>query len=634
MKKFLNRLLAVVCTAGLLLSAASALTVDQAVELLEDYYVDELPAAAYEAATLDELFQAIGDPYTYYMSAEEYKAFMDSVEGASQVGIGVGIQYKDEGILISRVIPGGTAEEAGLEAGDIIVSIDGTSCVPGQESDVNRIAGREGTQVTIEVLRTDGTKQSFTLARRAFTVPTATVRLLEDGQGYIQCDSFGSTTGDIFANGIEKYDGQAGLWLVDIRSNGGGLISAAEETSGAFTGQGFIVWLRDANGNYSYSVHADPALTEKAAVVLTNGYSASASEIFSSAVKDYGVGIVVGGRSYGKGVAQIMLNQDTNPDLFDGDALKITSYRFYSAALNTTDCVGTLPTLLVADDQTETVAQLLRTVAPEKAAGWLRLTLNGQVFYINAASALENEEGSAALAELFAALPPDAKAAVGTGGGWSERSVPQAAQELGITYSSRWFTDVAGTGYADELNTMAAYGLLRGQGDGTYKPEGSVTRAELCAMICQVLNRSSSSPCSFTDVPANAWYAPYVAKACEIGVIQGRGNGTFDPNGLVTQEELITCVGRLADFLNANCHELLEGVEDVGFDGAAVESFSQWAKPYVWLLADGYRDNVDENAPSMLCGAPEDIDPQANVTRAEAGATLCRLLTGLGILTY
>lgn len=634
MKKFLNRLLAVICTAGLLLSAASALTVEQAVGLLEDYYVDDLPAAAYEAKTLDELFQAIGDPYTYYMSAEEYQAFIDSVEGASQVGIGVGIQYKDEGILISRIIPGGTAEEAGLVAGDLIVSIDGTSCVPGQESDVNRIAGQEGSQVTIEVLHADGTRQRLTLTRRAFTVPTATVKLLEDGQGYIQCDSFGSTTGSIFADGIKQYDGQTGLWLVDIRSNGGGLISAAEATSGAFTGQGFIVWLRDANGNYTYSVHANPALTDKAAVVLTNGYSASASEIFSSAIKDYGVGIVVGGRTFGKGVAQILLNQETNPDLFEGDALKITSYRFYSAALNTTDCVGTLPTLLIADDQVEAVAGLLRAAEPENSAGWLRLTLNGQAFYVDAASALKDEEGSAALAELFAALPPEVKAAVGAGDGWSERSVPQAAQDLGVTYSSRWFTDVENSGYAGELNTMAAYGLLQGKGDGTYMPQGSVTRAELCAMICQVLNRSSSSPCPFTDVPANAWYAPYVTKACEIGVIRGKGDGTFDPNGLVTQEEMITCVGRLADFLNANCHELLEEAQNVEFDGAAIADYAQWARPYVWLLGDGYRDNVDESAPTMLCGAPEDIDPHAYVTRAEAGATLCRLLTGVGILTY
>lgn len=634
MKKFLNRLLAVICTAGLLLSAASALTVEQAVGLLEDYYVDDLPAAAYEAKTLDELFQAIGDPYTYYMSAEEYQAFIDSVEGASQVGIGVGIQYKDEGILISRIIPGGTAEEAGLVAGDLIVSIDGTSCVPGQESDVNRIAGQEGSQVTIEVLHADGTRQSLTLTRRAFTVPTATVKLLEDGQGYIQCDSFGSTTGSIFADGIKQYDGQTGLWLVDIRSNGGGLISAAEATSGAFTGQGFIVWLRDANGNYTYSVHANPALTDKAAVVLTNGYSASASEIFSSAIKDYGVGIVVGGRTFGKGVAQILLNQETNPDLFEGDALKITSYRFYSAALNTTDCVGTLPTLLVADDQVEAVAGLLRAAEPENSAGWLRLTLNGQAFYVDAASALKDEAGSAALAELYAALPPEVKAAVGAGDGWSERSVPQAAQDLGVTYSSRWFTDVENSGYAGELNTMAAYGLLQGKGDGTYMPQGSVTRAELCAMICQVLNRSSSSPCPFTDVPANAWYAPYVTKACEIGVIRGKGDGTFDPNGLVTQEEMITCVGRLADFLNANCHELLGEAQNVEFDGAAIADYAQWARPYVWLLGDGYRDNVDESAPTMLCGAPEDIDPHAYVTRAEAGATLCRLLTGVGILTY
>lgn len=634
MKKHLCRLLAAVCAAALLLSPASALTVEQAVELLEDYYVDDLPQAAYQAKTLDELFQAIGDPYTYYMNAEQYQAFISSVEGESHVGIGVTIQYKDAGILITRIIPGGAAEEAGLKSGDIIVSVDGTPCVPGQESDVNRITGPEGTQVTIEVLHADGQRQEYTLTRRGFTVPTATVELSEDGSAYIQCDSFGSTTGGIIADGIAKYDGQTDLWLVDVRNNTGGLITAARDTTGAFVGEGYIVWLRGADGYYSYSVNLTPALTDKAAVVLTNLYSASASEIFSSAIKDYSAGIVVGGRTYGKGVAQILLDQETDPDLFSGDALKLTAYRFYSPNTNTTDCVGTIPTLLVPDSQVDGVARLLEAGAPQAPAGWLRVTLGGLPFYVDVPSARKEEAGRAALAELFAALPPGAETAVGTEQGWNVLSVEQAAAELEVTYTSRWFTDVSASPYAGELNTMATYELLWGKGDGTYGPDGTLTRAELCSMLCLILNRKSSGTAPFQDVPANVWFAPYVAKITEMGIMAGKGGGSFDPNGLVTQEEMITVLGRLADFLNANCHELLAEAEELPFNGSAVAGYAAWARPYVWLLGDGYRDNVDGRSPSMLLQPPEDIDPHANVTRAEAGASLCRLLTTLGILAY
>lgn len=634
MKKHLRRLLAAICTAALLLTPAAALTVEQALELLEAAYVDPLPASAYEAGTLDELFQAIGDPYTYYMSAEEYQAFTDAVEGASQVGIGVAVQYKDEGILISRIIPGGTAEEAGLAAGDTIVAIDGVPCVPAQESDVSRITGEEGTRVTLEVLRADGSKKSFTLERRGFTVPTATVSLLEGGQGYILCDSFGGATGAIFAEGIDAYDGQAGLWLVDVRHNSGGRLDAAQDTAGVFTGQAIVAWLRDAGGQYTPCPSFNEALTDGPAVVLTDLYSASASEIFSSAIKDYGVGIVVGGRTYGKGVAQILLDEDNLPELFQGDALKITAYRFYSPALNTTDSIGTLPTLLVPDSQAAGVALLLGAEEPLSKAGWLRLTLNGLDFYIDVPSALKEEAGRAALAALFAALPPNTETAVGEEEKWSVLPVKEAAGKLGVAYDSRWFTDVAGSSYADELNTMAAYGLLRGVGDGAYAPDKPITRAELCAMLCYALNRVSANAPAYSDVPADAWYAPYVARITEMGLVNGKGGGIFDPNGQVTNQELSTVLGRLACFLNANCYELIAGTADVPFEGDAVADYAVWARPYVWLLADGYRDNVDETVPDMLLRAPEETDPLAPTTRAEAGAALCRVLMGLRILNY
>lgn len=145
MKQHLRRLLAAVGTLAMLTTAASALSVEQAVDLLEEYYVDDLPQAAYEAETLDELFAAVGDPYTFYMTEEEYQAFLGSVEGSEeQVGIGVAVSYTDAGIEINTVLPGGAAEAGGLVAGDVIIAIDGESCVPAKESDVTRIAARRG----------------------------------------------------------------------------------------------------------------------------------------------------------------------------------------------------------------------------------------------------------------------------------------------------------------------------------------------------------------------------------------------------------------------------------------------------------------------------------------------------------
>ena len=326
MKKLLRRLLAAVCSLLLLLGSASALTLEQAVRLLEEYYVDDLPAGAYEAETIDELFQALGDPYSYYMDEEDYHAFIESVEGVSRVGIGVSITYAETGIVINSIIPGGAAEELGLVEGDTITAVDGVSCVPAQESDVARIAGPEGTAVSLTILHENGTSETIRAVRRPFTVPTISAQLLENGSVLIDCDSFATDTGAAFCDIVTEYGEEAGLWLVDLRSNGGGLADSAVAAAGVFTGPGFLLYFRDGEGNYSPSLHFDEALTGVPAVVLTNGYTASASEIFASAIKDFGAGIVVGERTYGKGVAQILLDHDARPVLFDGDAMKITAY--------------------------------------------------------------------------------------------------------------------------------------------------------------------------------------------------------------------------------------------------------------------------------------------------------------------
>lgn len=633
MKHYLRRLLAAVCAAALLTTSAFALTVEQALDLLEEYYVDPLPPAAYEAETLDEIFSAIGDSYTYYMDAQEYDDFISSVEGGSQVGIGVAILYTSEGILINSVLPGGAAEEAGLESGDIIVAIDGASCVPGQESDVARITGPEGTAVSLTILRTDGREETLSLVRRPFAVPTTTVSLLENGQGLINCDSFATSTGDTFSENVSRYDDETDLWLVDVRSNPGGVVSGALGAIGVFTGPVIPLYFRDSQGSYQMYLSSADHVTEDPVVVLTNAYSASASEIFAGAIKDYGAGIVVGGRTYGKGVAQRVLDESTHPDLFQGDCLKVTTYRFYTGAVNTTDGIGVIPTLLLADEYTADAAMLLRAAAPDELTGWTCLTLGGRDFYVDVRSALVEEDSAAAVAELFAALPPDAGVAIGTSAGWFPVKVPAAAAFLDVDYASRWFTDVDDSPYGAELNVLATYGLLRGVGGGLFLPKDTLSRAELCALLSLTLDRVSNAASPFSDVPDDSWFAPYVTAMYELGLVKGYGDGAFGPDDPVTQEELITVLGRLADFLNANCHEALKEVTDEEREAPALAGFSDWAKDYVWLLGLSFSD-ADGETVCLLHTGVEEIDSSAPVLREEAGADLYYILTTLGILTY
>ena len=183
MKKYIARFACAVLALVLLTAPACALTVPEALELLEERYYFDIPEDAYEADSLDELFQLLGDPYTYYMSREEYESFLDDVEGeVNTVGIGAMIRFTEQGLLVDSVVAGGSAQEAGIQAGDLIVAADGVSCVPGGQSHRELLMGKEGTTVKVSVLR-DGQTREYTLTRRALHIPNTEITLLENGVG-------------------------------------------------------------------------------------------------------------------------------------------------------------------------------------------------------------------------------------------------------------------------------------------------------------------------------------------------------------------------------------------------------------------------------------------------------------------
>ena len=609
MKKRLFRLGALCCVAAMTITTtAQALSVEEAYDILQRSYVDKLPRAAQDAKSLDELF-SYTDDYTYYMTAEEYQAFLQGVEGdVSFAGIGAEITYVPEGIRIVSVLKGGGAEKAGLAAGDIIIAIEGEPCAPGGAEHRAKLLGEAGTSVTVTVRHADGTQADYTVTRALVTQTNTTVSVT-DGVGYIDCDSFGTQTGTYFQEGVRGNDSAVHAWIVDLRGNGGGLTSAAVSALGAFSGKD---------------------LTDRPAIVLMDSGSASASEIFAGDVLGTGSGIVIGTRSYGKGVAQVLYDESNCPYLH-GDAVKVTAYRFYCAGGNTTDRIGVVPTLYIPQDQAVAAARLL-SGEKTKDSAYLRLVLNGCDFYIDISAA--KESSSAALEAILTALTPDAEIYWGENGGETKLTLAQAREKCGFAASSALdFSDVADSEYAQKIDSLAASRIVFGDG-GKFRPDATMTRAEVCALLAQALDLYSTADGYFTDVAKGSWYAPSVNAMAAIGLGSGVGGGKFDPNATMTQEEFITVLGRRVEFVNLDAREFLDKNPLAILQPLPkYKSFSHWAIRSAELLTNSVFDE-NGDAVNMYCMSLEDIEPQVPILREQAAAALYNALRTTGVLKY
>lgn len=623
------RLGAFSCAAALLLATgAQALSVEEAREILQRSYVDRLPRAAQDASSLDELF-SYTDDYTYYMTGEEYKAFLAGVEGEeSFAGIGAEITYGEQGITIVSVLKGGGAERAGLTAGDVIIAIDGEKCVPGTAEAREKLLGEEGTKVTVTVRRADGSEKDFTVTR-ALVVQTNTSVSAEGGVGYIDCDSFGSQTGTYFQDGVRKYDRAVRTWIVDLRGNGGGLTSAAVTALGTFAGKGDLAYFVDRDGDAIPERYAGADLTDKPVIVLMNAGSASASEIFAGGILGTGTGIVIGERSYGKGVAQIVYDGTNCPYLTD-DAVKVTAYRFYCAGGNTSDRVGVVPTLYIPQGTASAAAELLAGAKPADGSAYLHLVLNGLDFYVDITAA---KQQTLALEGILRALAPDTELYWGENGTEERVTSAQVRERCGKAEMSMDFSDASGSAYEKEINTLAAYRIVFGD-KGKFRPGDTMTRAEICALLAQALDVYSSADGYFTDVPKGSWYASSVNAMASLGLISGVGGGRFAPNATMTQEEFITVLGRLVEFLNLDARAYLdEHPLAILQPLAQYKDFSPWAIRCVDLLTSSVTDE-DGDAVTMYCTDLAHIEPKAPILREQAAAALCNALRATGAMKY
>lgn len=271
---------------------------------------------------------ALGDPYTVYYTAEEYEEMMESSDG-EYVGIGVQISQSESTnvITVIRVFRGSGAEEAGMQAGDMLYKVDGED-ITGEDvnSVVAKIRGNAGTTVHIEVYR-DSVKDyvEMDVERRDVSMDTVEWKMLENGMGYLQITEFDGVTYEQFVMALEdlKAQGMKGM-ILDLRDNPGGRLDQVVEIADDFLSEGTIVSTKNKNGLGSTYEADEEVRFEGPMVVLTNGNSASASEVLAGALKDYEKAKLVGTTTFGKGIVQSIYPFE------DGTAIKITVSDYYT----------------------------------------------------------------------------------------------------------------------------------------------------------------------------------------------------------------------------------------------------------------------------------------------------------------
>ena len=309
--------------------------------MLEQKYIGEIDEEKLIEGAIKGYVEGLEDPYTEYLTKEEMQDFTEETSG-EYVGIGVYItNYKtNNSILVVGVMKGSPALDAGMQAGDIIEKIDGTLYTGEQLNAATRVLkGQEGTNVKVTIVR-DGKEEELNIVRKKITVDHVASQMLEDNIGYIQVESFDSGVADRAEEQLNelKEKGAKGI-ILDLRSNGGGIVDEATGIADLFLNKGETVLITKGKSENEDETKAkkDPIIKDIPLVVLVNQGSASASEILAGALKDKYGATIVGMNTYGKGVIQTLYS------LSNGGGLKITTEEYYTPNHNKINKVGIKP---------------------------------------------------------------------------------------------------------------------------------------------------------------------------------------------------------------------------------------------------------------------------------------------------
>lgn len=308
-------------------------------EMLDTYYVEDYDKELAEELMYTGLIAGVGDPYTYYLSADSLAEQVEKNSGHF-VGIGVEIYAGDDGyIVVSSVTPGGPAEAAGILAEDKITEVDGESITGKTAADVSSLVkGEEGTDVTLTIFReSTGEVLEKTVTRQDIQVKTVSWSMMDDNIGYISITNFRENTYSQFKEALDTLEAEGMEKLVlDLRNNTGGLVKSAHEIGEELLPEGIMVYTMDKEGNREDTL-CDDVYNDVPMVVLVNGNSASAAEILAGAIQDTGRGELIGTTTFGKGLVQRLFT------LPDGSGLNVTIQKYYTPNGTSIHGVGITP---------------------------------------------------------------------------------------------------------------------------------------------------------------------------------------------------------------------------------------------------------------------------------------------------
>lgn len=309
-------------------------------DLLDQYYYEDIDEDKLIQSMYAGIADGVGDPYTCYYTKEEYASMNETTSG-TYYGIGAVLtqDVKTNVVTILHVYGGSPAEEAGVRDGDVIVKVEDIAGDSLELSElVKHIKGEEGTTVHLQLLR-EGEQDYVELdvQRRQVEIPTVEHQMLEGNIGLIQVSEFSDNTPQQFDAAIQELQSQGMVsMIVDLRNNPGGVLDAVVAMLDELLPEGILVYTEDKYGNRS-DYNSEESSLDIPMAVLINENSASASEIFAGAVKDYAYGTLIGTTSYGKGIVQSIISME------DGSALKVTMAKYFTPKGNYIHEVGIAP---------------------------------------------------------------------------------------------------------------------------------------------------------------------------------------------------------------------------------------------------------------------------------------------------
>lgn len=302
-----------------------------------------------EDAAADAMVNAMGDRWSYYIPAAELPSFLENSENA-YVGIGVTVQATDDnsGLMVIAVQPGGPAEEAGVQVGDVIIQVDGESAQDRTVTEISAmIKGEEGTVVSITVLRS-GEGITMTVARKRMETTVASSKLLNEHVGLVTIQNFDERCADETIAAIKALLNQgADMLLFDVRNNPGGYVDELTKVLDYLLPEGNLIRTVGTDGS-DETVTSDADCVKVPMAVLVNENTYSAAELFAVDLSEYGVARIFGQKTSGKGFFQQVFQ------FFDGSAAGISVGRYYTSQGNNLEGIGLTPDEEIKlDDESE-----------------------------------------------------------------------------------------------------------------------------------------------------------------------------------------------------------------------------------------------------------------------------------------